>query len=171
MEKIQKRILGFFCALLLQLTTQQFTLQFFRLRGEKQTPAIFILCFYKTLRQLNNTRNATSSYESLGSRRHFAFSWRHADVLYFTFVPNTKKNLTNFARLNFKFMKNYSGSIWAKWKKVLYDEVHITSKISGHPGWYCKCMITVYASCVLYVGYVERTECPTCCCVYSVHHQ
>ena len=46
----------------LQLKTQQFTLQFLRLRGENQTPAIFILCFYKTLRQLNNTRDAISPW-------------------------------------------------------------------------------------------------------------
>ena len=70
-----------------QLTTQQFTLQFFRLRGEKQTPVIFILCFYKTLRQLNNTRNATSSYESLGSRRYVAFfvTSRVCPIFYFRF--------------------------------------------------------------------------------------
>ena len=46
--------------MLLQLKTQQFTLQFLCLRGEKQTPPIFILCFYKTLRQLNNTHDDTS---------------------------------------------------------------------------------------------------------------
>ena len=46
--------------MLLQSKSQQFTLQFLRLGGEKQTPAIFILCFYKTLRQLNNTRDTIS---------------------------------------------------------------------------------------------------------------
>ena len=73
--------------MLLQLKTQQFTLQFLRLRDEKQTPAMFILCFYKTLRQLNNTHNAISP-----SARDdmLPFSWRHAYVLYFMFDPNKR---------------------------------------------------------------------------------
>ena len=71
--------------MLLQLKTQQFTLQFLRLRGEKQTPGIFILCFYTTLRQLNNTRDSTSP-SARDAMLHFL--WRHAYVLYFMFDPN-----------------------------------------------------------------------------------